>query len=675
MNKDIQLNSSAESDKLMTESKSKGRAFWSKTLADLQRLGKSLMFPIAILPFAALLNRFGQLSIDLSGATAENGNFAFWFGFIIQKPGAIAFDNIALFFAIGTAFGLAKDNRGEAALVGAVLYIALTAMLMEGGLPALIYGNVLTFDSMVQKESVVNGEIVKEWVEGGKSFSELFYVQTMTLDANGNKIITGGTYILNIGVLGGLVAGCMSAYVYNKFKDTKLPMSLSFFGGRRFVPMMVMALAIPLSFAFAIIWPWFQYGLVKFGTLISSGDAWAIPGAFLYALINRIVQPFGLHHIINTFLWFQMPIENFLVNTDGKVVLSPENFPVENVSVGSEEFLVAIRNIVQEAGWVGLDQSQITADNWSNWFVWDPTKISGSNGTIIGNASNGKVTVFGDINSFQRGLVSGTFQTGYFPMYWGGLTAAAAAMVVAAPKENRKQVISFLGGVAIVAALTGIDEPIVFSFIFVGPILWAYNAIFTATFAAIAIAMHMHIGFGFSGGFIDYVISFMNSWGMSKFEGMANGGVYGVLSNPLWMLALAAAMAPLYYFSFYFTIIKMDIQTPGREQDGGSSVPPTDMSTGSTDKPSDDKPSKKVDKYGTMASKIIAVVGLDNFQIIEHCSTRLRLTVKDNKIGTDSEYKQIGAYGVKRLGDQGLQLIIGTDVEHLFNEVKRQTGK
>ncbi|PPE05753.1 PTS transporter subunit EIIC [Williamsoniiplasma lucivorax] len=523
---------------------SNSRTFWSKTFARLQTLGKALLYPIAILPFAALLNRFGTLAMDLN--PMENGvrNVGNWIGFIISRPGDIVFTNLPLFFAIGIAFGLAKENRGEVALIGALMYLAITAFLIEGGLPSLLYKNVLTFTA-----------------HDGKQFSELFYVQTFGM-VNDKIEIIGGKYVLEIGALGGIISGSITAYLYNRFHNITLPQALGFFGGRRFVPMMVMLVSLPLAFFYAVIWPWIQFALVKFGGLISSTDSWTIPGAFLYALVNRIIQPFGLHHIINTFLWFQMPIENYIVDIHGKIVLDADafggdKFNLENFQAIASHFYTKIT---------------ITKDNWQDYFVLRQGLVANSGGKILatGNlagATAGMYTVFGDINAFQKSVISGTFQTGYFPMYWGGLTAAAGAMVMAAPGDKRRETITFLGGVAFVAALTGIDEPIVFAFIFAGPILWAYNALFTAIFAAIGVAMHMHIGFGFSAGLIDYIISFANAWGMSKAEGIIHGPVYGVTSNPLWMLALAATIAPLYFFSFYFTIKKLDIPTPGREKD------------------------------------------------------------------------------------------------------------
>ena len=619
-----------------------GNTFWNNLLTKLQGLGKSLMYPIALLPFAALLNRFGSLGMELNANS--QGNVGWWFGFIIQKPGVTIFDQLPLIFAIGTAFGLSKDQRGEAALVGAAFYLIIVAFLIEGGLPSLFYKNTLTFDvHSLDKEG---------HLQVTKSLSELFYVPNWgRLEGYDGLYRTGGTYILNIGVLGGIVAGCLSAYSYNKFRNIKLPQSLAFFGGRRFVPMIVMVASIPVAFTFAIIWPWFQYGLVSFGKAISN-DAFAIPGAFFYAFINRLVQPTGLHHIINTFLWFQMPIDGHLVDFSGKFIVYNDIF-LENHEINSE-YLFKLGALINKT---------ITTENYQEFIsVRDQALPSG----MLSN-SNGSYTIFGDINAFQKSMVSGNFQTGYFPMFWGGLPGAALAMIYCAKKEKRKETATFLIGVATVAALTGIDEPLIFAFIFVGPILWVVNALFTSIFAAIAIAMHMHIGFGFSGGFIDYVISFANSWGMSKYEGNVNGAFYGVISNPLWMFALAGLAFPTYFFTFSFIIKKMNIMTPGRENSSNNgeviNQKPVSKET-------------KSDKYSNMAKKIVDIIGIDNIKKVDNCATRLRFEVIDNKTNIDDKlFKEAGCYGVKRLGNSNLQVIIGTDVEHVADIIHDLTGK
>lgn len=574
---------------------SHGKSTGSKILTFLQELGKALQFPIAVLPFAAILNRFGALGVTYStvvnGDTTEITNqVGYWISFIVQKPGAVVFDNLPLLFAIGIAFGLAKDHRGEVAIVGAVFYLTLAVMTAEHGLPEMIYKNVLTFHS-----------------EKG-DFSSLFYVQVMGTDG---KTIVNGAYVLNIGVLGGIVAGCISAALYNKYKDIKLPTALSFFGGRRFVPMLALTIAIPTALLFAIVWPWIQWVLMKMGTAVAdpTNPAVAIPGTALYAVLNRFLLPFGLHQILNTFFWFQLPIQGLQIAPGSGEVLNP--IPI-----------------------------------WVN----------------------------GDINAFTKGLsTAGLFQSGFFPIMMGGVPAIAIAMIFAAKKEHRKQVAGFLGGVAAVSFISGITEPIEFSFVFMSPILLVAHALLTGIFMAITTAMHIQVGFGFSAGLIDYIVSFAQSWGLSQYQ----TGVYHITSNPLWTLALTIAAAGVYFPVFYWGIKKLDIQTPGREEeyqgpvdvfaDKKEAINNKDNKTITSD--------QKNDKYVQMAAKVIEAIGKDNFVKVDSCATRLRLILKDNSLVDDAKIKASGSYGLKRLGTEALQIVYGmADVDDVADEVKKQLG-
>ncbi|WP_339034517.1 PTS transporter subunit EIIC [Spiroplasma endosymbiont of Cantharis rufa] len=554
---------------------------WSKFLTMLQELGKVLQFPIAVLPFAAILNRFGALGITYStNVDGEITNqIGYWISLIIQKPGSIPFDNLALLFAIGCAFGLAKDHRGEVALVAVIFYLSIAALTGEGTLPEMLYGKLMTFTT-----------------KDGDSFSKLLYVQQIK---EGNVI--GGVYVLSTGVLGGIVSGCLSAFLYNRFKDIKLPTALSFFGGRRFVPMIALVVTIPTALVFAIIWPWIQLGLISFGTAVANPEnpAVAIPGTTAYSILNRLLLPFGLHQIMNTFFWFQMPVSG---------------------------------NIVQP----GFGSIPSVGTEW--------------------------VTEMGDINAFAKGISnSGLFQAGFFPIMMGGLPMAAVAMIMTADKNNRKEIAGFLGGVAGVSFLSGITEPLEFSFVFIAPVLLGIHAGLTGIFMAITTAMKIQIGFGFSAGFIDYAASLPQSWALSNNQG-------NIASNPLWILVLTAGAGATYYFVFYFVIKWMNLSTPGRNVEAISAKGNLNTSSkASTSK----ETSQKGDKYENMASKIVEAIGKENFVSIDNCATRLRLILKDNSKIDDALIKSAGTYGIKRLGNESLQIVIGPDVEHAANALKK----
>ncbi|MHA0297161.1 PTS transporter subunit EIIC [Mesomycoplasma ovipneumoniae] len=568
---------------------------FNRILNQLQRLGKSLMFPIAVLPIAALLLRIGALIQDPSA----NGSIGIpeaqkFIGRLISTPGGIVFDNLAIIFAIGISFGFAKDNRGEAALVGAVVWYGMTALLKQNQLAEAIYSKVLVAES---------GEL--------KGLTQLLYF------LKAGKPV----YQLDSGVIGGIVVGIVVAFLYNKYKNVKLPQTLSFFGGRRFVPMLGILSIIPLGLFFAIIWPWAQYGLIKIGSALSDQSANRYARGFyvsVYAFLNRLLQPFGLHHILNTFVWFQLPIEG--------VLISP---------------------------------------------------VVDSVGKTIANAGDIH-TVNGDITAFNTGIIgSGGFTTGFFPLYLGGLPGAAVAMIFAAKRENRKTITTFLAGATLVSFLTGIDEPLIFTFIFISPLLWLLNAFLTSLIYMFVTWTGMSIGIGFSAGFIDYIVSFPRSWAFAKNA--------GILANPLWIWAFSAIMFLIQGSSFYFFIKKFDIKSLGREDkiETELSTNNENLETNSTKKidPHNENIAKNTDKvsdkYEKMALDFIEIIGKENIEEVSNCATRLRLIVKDNKKDEhlDAKILAAGGRGIVRVGNKGLQIIVGTDVEFIADHVRKITGK
>ncbi len=616
-------------------------------MAFLSKLAKALMVPIAILPFAALINRLGVLMQTgfVPGSVAEY-SWIWWIGRILQIPGDTVFANLSLFFAIGIGFGLSDDFRGEAALAAAVAFLGLQVMTGPNGLAQLFYSNTMQYDQGAidaLTESIVDsgGSIlglpvlnldsdslgvyveISDGVFGQMSYGSLasyFADKTQLLFfVNGWEIIpvfdgAAGTtqvgyilvptieYMLDVGVIGGIVAGGFVAFLYNRYRTIKIPESLSFFGGRRFIPMLAIASVWATGLLFAAIWPWCQLGLLEMGQVIASpsNEAGRVFGFGLYAFFNRLVQPLGLHHIINTFLWFQFPI-------------------------------------------TGPTLSAI-ADNGGN--------VAGVTDSIV----------FGDINAFAGGVLgSGIFQAGFFPLYMGGYVGIAAALTLAAPKDNRKEVGIFFGSTAFVAFLTGIDEPILFSFIFVAPILFVINTLLVPIFGMIVTASHISLGFGFSAGLIDYIISLPAGWQMSQFQFV--GGVwqdasfaYSFFANPLMIFVWSALMGAVYFPIFYFVVTKMDIPTEGREKDSaGNFIISETKST-----------ARGAQKYDIMSTAVIDIVKPENIKEVTNCTTRLRLTVIDNKKNIDdAKLKAAGFNGIVRVGTQALQLIVGTDVENV----------
>lgn len=459
-------------------------------LSFLQRIGKSLMLPIAALPAAALLLRLGQEDLL---------NMPFMAG-----AGAAIFDNLALIFAIGVAIGFAHDNNGSAALAGAIGYFVL-----------------------------VNG--------------------TQAINEN-----------INMAVLGGILSGIIAGLLYNRFHNIQLPQWLGFFAGRRFVPIVTAATMVLLAGVFGVVWPPIQEFINGVGQWII--DAGAL-GAGVFGTLNRLLIPIGLHHVLNSLVWF-----------------------------------------------------------------------------VFGEF-NGAT---GDLNRFFAGDPSaGVFMTGFFPVMMFGLPAACLAMILTAKKEKRKQVTGMFIGLALTSFLTGITEPIEFSFMFLSPILYGIHALLTGASMSITYLLEIRHGFGFSAGFIDYMLNF------------------GIAQKPLLLAGIGLLYGFIYFVIFYVLIRVLDLKTPGREDDEELLAQDSESIATSSG-----------DKYHDMATTFTeALGGLDNVTSIDNCATRLRLQVVDMTKINEGALKKNGAKGVMKIDKNNIQVIVGTDVEFVSNIMKEMKKK
>lgn len=422
----------------------------------------------------------------------------------LSAAGAGIIDNLAIIFAIGIAFGLAHDSNGGAALAGAVAYLVLTSAIVT-----------------------INESI-------------------------------------NMGVFAGILSGIIGGLLYNKFYNVKFPAWLAFFGGRRFVPIITAATMTALAGILGYAWPPVQ-------DLIDSAGDWILNagmfGVGAYGFLNRLLLPTGLHHVINTIVWF-----DFGTFTD----------------------------------------------------------------------ANGEV-VRGEINRFLKGdPTAGPFLSGFFPIMMFGLPAACLAMYAAAKKERKAVIGGMLFSIGFTSFLTGITEPIEFSFMFLSPLLYVVHALLTGVSMIVAYALDVHHGFGFSAGAIDYVLN------------------YGLAQNPLVLLVMGLATGVVYFVVFYFLIIKLDLKTPGREDE--------DAENGNADT---GNKGTDIRAYHT----INALGGSDNIQTVDYCTTRLRLTVKDAGKVNEKELKRHGAMGVMKVNKTNVQVVIGTAVEFLADAMKSRLAK
>jgi len=481
--------------------------------AYMQRMGRSLMLPVAVLPAASLLvglaNWFVGVGISNAGTT------------FLMNAGLAILNHLALLFAVGLALGMSKDKDGSAALAGLVAYLIPQTVLSADSVQGLLHLGDLT--------------------EVNPAFN--------TMDNN---------------VFVGIVAGLVAAAMYNRFSQVKLPMALSFFSGKRLVPIMSALSMLVISAILLFIWPTVYDVLVSFGKGISQ---LGFVGAGLYGFFNRLLIPTGLHHALNSVFWFDVAGINDIGN-----------------------FL---------AGQQALDSGK----------------------AIIGQ--------------------TGMYQAGFFPVMMFGLPAGAFAIYQSARPEKKKQVASLMLAAGFAAFFTGVTEPLEFSFMFVAWPLYVIHAIFTGISLAISAFFHWTAGFAFSAGFVDYFLSLQNP----------------VANQPLMLLVQGVFFAAIYYFGFRFAIKKFNLMTPGRETEIGEETP--DIATGTNE-------------FSQLAVVIYdALGGKENVQAIDNCTTRLRLQVKDTAKVNQEAIKQTGIPGVKVIDQTNIQVIVGTQVQFVADEMTK----
>lgn len=410
-----------------------GRVRWNNLFQALQKMGRSLQLPIAVLPAAGILNRLGQP--DVFGADGLGWTDV---SKVMAGAGGALLDGqlgLPLLFCVGVAIGMAKKSDGSTALAAVAGF--------------LVYYNVLR-------------QFPEDCGEG------LEAVPGIGCQGAEDGTVVAFTY-QNPGVFGGIVIGLLAAYFWQRFHRTKLVDWLGFFNGRRLVPIIMAFVAI--AFAALCLWVWPPVGdaLESFSDWLDGLDAW---GAGIFGVANRALLVIGLHQFLNVPIWFQF---------------------------GSY------------------------------------TKPDGT-------------TVHGDINMFLAGDPdAGQFTSGFFPIMMFALPAAALAITHCARPDRRKEVGGLMLSVALTSFVTGITEPIEYSFLFVAPVLYAVHAVLTGVSMAVTWGLGVHDGFSFSAGLIDYVIN----WGLA--------------TRPWAIVPIGLGFALVYYVIFRFAITRFDLKTPGRE--------------------------------------------------------------------------------------------------------------
>ena len=513
-----------------------------KIFGVLQRVGRSFMLPIALLPVAGLLLGIGSSFTNETMLAAYGLNSVIHPGTLIytildvmSQTGSAVFNNLALLFAMGVAIGMARKEKEVAALSGAVAYIIMNTAI----------------------QAMINAA-------GG--------VEAMP--ANSTTTMLGIT-TLQMGVFGGIVVGLGVAALHNKFYKIELPQVLAFFGGTRFVPIISSIVYLVVGIAMFYIWPVVQNGIAALGALVlASGYA----GTFIYGLLERALIPFGLHHV------FYMPFWQ--------------------TAVGGTAII-------------------------------DGVTVTGAQNIFFAELASKSTTVFS---------VSATrFMAGKFPFMMFGLPGAALAMYQCAKPEKKKAAGGLLLSAALTAFLTGITEPLEFTFIFVALPMYAVHCVLAGLSFMLMHILNVGVGMTFSGGLIDLVL-------FGVMQGNAK-------THWVWVIVVGAVYFVLYYIIFRFMISKFDYKTPGRDDAEEvklytrADVNARNAASGSVPAGNDPVSALIVEGLG----------GAANLSDVDCCATRLRCTVKDAALVKQDVLKASGASGVICKGN-GVQVVYGPKV-------------
>ncbi len=521
----------------------------------LQRVGRAFMLPIALLPIAGLLLGVGASFTNEATLETYNllgimgpGNFAYGFFTLLSSVGTVIFDNLPLLFAMGVALGMAEQEKATATLSAAIAFfvmhktvnalLSISGRLAEGVMPEGAIANVVGIES------------------------------------------------LQMGVFGGIIVGLGVAYLNNRFYKIRLPNVISFFGGTRFVPIISTVAYIIVGAIMFFAWPYVQSGIYALGDLVlRSGYA----GTFIYGFIERILIPFGLHHVFYLPFW--------------------------QTGVGGSAMI-------------------------------DGVMIYGAQNIFFAELASSATTRFS--------VEATRFMSGKFPLMIFGLPGAALAMYSVADPKKKKVAGGLLLSAALTSMLTGITEPIEFTFLFVAPVLYVIHSVFAGLAYMLMHLLNVGVGMTFSGGIIDLIL-------------------FGVLqgnekTNWLMIPLVGVFYFVVYFFLFRFLIRWRNYATPGRGEDEGEVKLYT---RADYQKKKDGAAEGAADAAEHHVSRLIleGLGGKENITTLDCCATRLRVTVKDQSLVNDATLKESGAAGVIRRGG-GIQVVYGPQVAVIKSELE-----
>ncbi|MDO4623582.1 MAG: glucose PTS transporter subunit IIA [Eubacteriales bacterium] len=528
-----------------------------KIFAVLQRVGRSFMLPIAILPVAGLLLGLGSSFTNettiamyhLEGILGQ-GTILHSLLIIMNAVGSAIFDNLPLIFAVGVAIGMAKKEKSTAALAAMIAFFVMH----------------ITIQSMLS----INGWIDAAGLETGKGLT-------------GTVTSIVGIHTLQMGVFGGIIVGLGVAALHNKFYKIELPAAISFFGGSRFVPIISTVVYMFVGIACFFIWPLVQNGIYALGGLVTGSGYF---GTLIFGIIKRALIPFGLHHV------FYMPF-----------------------------WQTAVGGTMEVAGQM----------------------YEGGQNIFFAQLANS-----GSIAHFSADATR--FFSGEFIFMIFGLPGAALAMYRTARPEKKKQAGGLLLSAALASMLTGITEPIEFSFLFVAPMLFGVQVVLAGAAYMIAHILNIAVGLTFSGGLLDLFL-------------------FGILQGNektswLRIIPIGLIYFALYYFIFTFLIKKFNLKTPGREEDDEETKL---FSKADYLAKKDGSALSEKDQKSDMIMKGLG--GKANISDVDCCATRLRVTVKKPELVNDAMLKATGCSGIVHRGE-GVQVIYGPGVTVVKNNLE-----
>ena len=514
-----------------------------KIFSVLQRVGRSFMLPIAILPVAGLLlgiggsfsnatmlETYGLMEIAGPG-TVLNAIFL-----VMSDAGNIVFGNLPIIFAMGVAIGMAKKEKEVAALSAAIAFF-----IMHASIGALITINGGT-------ENMLSGATAS----------------------------VCGITSLQMGVFGGIVVGLGVAALHNRFYKIQLPQVLSFFGGTRFVPIISSLVYVGVGILMFFIWPIIQRGIYAVGDVVLNSGYF---GTWVYGLMERLLIPFGLHHV------FYLPFWQ-----------------------------------------TGLGGTLEVA------------------GTLVEGAQNIFFAQLADPTTTEFAVSATRFMSGKFPLMIFGLPGAALAMYKTAKPEKQKEVGGLLLSAALTSMLTGITEPLEFTFLFVAPLLYGIHCVMAGLAYMLMHVFNVGVGMTFSGGLID----------LSLF-GILQGNEK---TNWIWVVIVGIGYFIVYYFLFRFLIVKMNLKTPGRDDNEEVKL----YRRSDVDARKNAGSNSAANAVDTLSQIICnGLGGKKNISDVDCCATRLRCTVYKPELVSDAMLKSTGASGVVLKGN-GVQVIYGPQV-------------